>query len=102
MPLPNDSTVGDGLNTAGFTWSQHTIGAETPLSQAVDVPRNQFNGRIDHNFNSNNKVFFTFSHEHVWADSQNAIWPSGFQGKTNRLPQVYTSSFVSTLSPTLL
>jgi hypothetical protein len=102
MPKANDFTVGDGLNTAGFTWVQHTIGAETPFSMAVDVPRNQFNVRLDHNFNSNHKASFTMSREHTWADSQNIIYPTGFQGTTDRTPRVYTASFVSTISPTVL
>jgi hypothetical protein len=102
MPAANDFTVGDGLNTAGFTWTQHSIGAETPFSQAVDVPRNQYNVRLDHNFSSNNKVFFTMSREHTWADSQNTTYPAGYHGLTDRTPRVYTSSFVSTLSPTIL
>jgi hypothetical protein len=102
MPLPNDFTTGDGLNTAGYRWVRRSVGAETPFSQGTDLRRDQTNIRLDHHFNSRNKVFFTLSHEHVWADSQEAVWPDGYWGRTERWPRVYTSSFVSTITPALL
>ncbi|MDQ3418421.1 MAG: TonB-dependent receptor [Acidobacteriota bacterium] len=49
-PLPNDFTVGDGLNTAGFTWS------------APEEERQMdFVGKVDHTFNTNNSAFVRFS-----------------------------------------
>jgi hypothetical protein len=46
-PNPNNfSAVGDGLNTASFSWSPPT-GVRGPA----------INGRIDHNFNANNSMF---------------------------------------------
>src|SRR2546423_9210414 len=46
-PSPNNfSAVGDGLNTASFSWSPPT-GVRGPA----------INGRIDHNFNANNSMF---------------------------------------------
>ncbi len=46
LPLPNNFTSGDGLNTAAFLWNPPT---------AVRGPA--INARIDHNFNENNSVF---------------------------------------------
>lgn len=49
-PLPNDFTVGDGLNTAGFTWS------------APEEERQlDFTTKIDHTFNSRNSAFVRYS-----------------------------------------
>ena len=46
LPLPNNFTSGDGLNTAAFLWNPPT---------AVRGPA--IAGRIDHNFNDNNSMF---------------------------------------------
>jgi hypothetical protein len=46
LPLPNNFTSGDGLNTAAFLWNPPT---------AVRGPA--IAGRIDHNFNDNNSIF---------------------------------------------
>jgi hypothetical protein len=52
-PLPNNFTVGDGLNTAGFTF------------QAPQEERQvDFTVRIDHNFNSKNSIFGRWAHGH--------------------------------------
>ena len=102
MPLPNNWTTGDGLNTANYHFARRESGTESPFSGAVDVNRDQLNFRVDHNFNSKNKFFFTYSREHVWADSQLPAWPDGVAGTTVRYPASYTSSLVSTISPTVL
>jgi len=102
MPLPNNWTTGDGLNTANYQFAQRQHGTESPFSGAVEVNRDQLNFRVDHNFNARHKFFFTVSHEHVWADSQLPMWPGGSPGTTVRYPAAYTSSFVSTISPTVL
>lgn len=46
LPLPNNFTSGDGLNTAAFLWNPPT-GVRGPAISA----------RIDHNFNESNSVF---------------------------------------------
>ncbi|MGH9930955.1 MAG: carboxypeptidase regulatory-like domain-containing protein [Pyrinomonadaceae bacterium] len=46
LPLPNNFTSGDGLNTGAFLWNPPT-GIRGPAIA----------GRIDHNFNENNSVF---------------------------------------------
>ena len=46
LPMPNNFTSGDGLNTAAFLWNPPT-GVRGPAISA----------RIDHNFNDNNSMF---------------------------------------------
>lgn len=52
MPLPNNYRLGDGLNTAGFTW-------------AYPNPTNfeLYEGRIDHNFNEKERLSLTLSEQ---------------------------------------
>lgn len=49
IPLPNNFTNGDGLNTAAFLWNPPT---------AVRGPA--YTARVDHNFNSNNSMFVRY------------------------------------------
>ncbi|MFN0121643.1 MAG: TonB-dependent receptor domain-containing protein, partial [Blastocatellia bacterium] len=49
-PLPNNFTVGDGLNTAGFTW----------LATRTD-PQRDFNMKIDYTLNDRNSFFGRYS-----------------------------------------
>jgi hypothetical protein len=63
-PQPNNFTVGDGLNTAGYTF------------QAPEQERQvDFTVRIDHNFNSKNSIFGRWAHGH-----QNTIGDIGNAG----------------------
>jgi len=50
FPAPNDFTIGDGLNTAGFNWN--------PPSQFVGP---FWMGRLDHKFNDSNNIFFRWA-----------------------------------------
>src|SRR5438045_2847876 len=72
MPSPNDfTTCGpsgifttgpgncDGLNVAGYRWLRRLEGTDTPNGDGNDVDRNQYNARIDHNFNSSHKASFS-------------------------------------------
>jgi hypothetical protein len=95
-PRPNNYGSGDGLNTAGYLWN-------TPYQ--VRGPRNLL--RVDHNFNSNNSVFFRV----LWAEEQQlkgdplnnrpAIYP-GFppRGEVQRPVQNWALSFRTVISPT--
>jgi hypothetical protein len=95
-PLPNNYGNGDGLNTAGYLWN-------TPYQ--VRGPRQLL--RVDHNFNSNNSVFFRV----MWAEEQQlkgdplnnrpAIYP-GFppRGEVERPAQNWVLSFRTVISPT--
>ena len=52
MPQANNFRAGDGLNTAGFTWNR---------SRPYDF--NQFDVRVDHQFNSRHRANFTYSEQ---------------------------------------
>lgn len=102
-PLPNFFETGDGLNTAGYRFVRHTRGVDGASGDGVDVERNQVNLRIDYNFNASHKLFLTGTRERVPSDGNPPPFPDGkFRGITLRQPQVYTGSFVSTISPTIL
>ena len=49
-PLPNNFRVGDGLNTAGHSWSRRTT-----------ADRDQFNTRIDHHLNERHQFNFNWT-----------------------------------------
>jgi len=102
-PLPNWFESGDGLNTAGYRFVRHTKGIDGASGDGVDVVRNQINLRVDYNFNQKHKLFATLTRERVPTEGNPPPFPdSPFFGRVLREPQVYTGSFVSTLSPTLL
>ncbi|MBI2150151.1 MAG: TonB-dependent receptor [Acidobacteria bacterium] len=102
MPLPNDFTVGDGLNTAGIRWTRRRRDLDDVTGSSPNINRDQINLRLDHNFNPNNKIFFTGTREWDLSDTQIAPWPDGYGGFFKRRPSVYTVSLVSTLSPTVV
>jgi hypothetical protein len=105
MPLPNDFTVGDGLNTAGHRWLRRVQGEDTTNGDGQDTNRNQYNLRIDHNFNSSHKVSFSGTKERNWAMSEQAgisNWPGGYDATLLRQPQFYSASLVSTLSSSIV
>jgi hypothetical protein len=105
MPTADRFDGGDGLNTAIHQWTRGTnssgslaIGAGTD----AETDRKQINTKIDHNFNSKNKLAFNFSYQ--WADGGNSLstWPTGFDGVTQLRPYELTANFTSTLSASLL
>jgi hypothetical protein len=101
MPMPNDYTVGDGLNTAGIRFTRRLNGLDLNIGNGFDVNRDQFNLRIDHNFNSNHKLSFVYTYEHDWAQTLASgimNWPGGYNGAADRWPRLYTGSLVSSLS----
>jgi hypothetical protein len=105
MPLPNDFTVGDGLNTAGHRWLRRVQGQDTSVGDGQDTNRNQTNFRIDHNFNSSHKLSFSATREHDWSmTTQTGIsnWPGGYDGIVKRDPHFYQAGLISTISPTIL
>jgi carboxypeptidase family protein/TonB-dependent receptor-like protein len=52
LPLPNNYLVGDGLNTAGFTWNY-----PTPVNFEL------YEGRIDYNFDDKERLAITLSQQ---------------------------------------
>jgi hypothetical protein len=105
MPSPNDYTVGDGLNTAGFRWLRRSKGLDTPNGDGNDTNRNQYSVRLDHNFSAKNKLSFSGTWERDQAETAQAgltNWPDGYNGLVRRAPRVLTGSFVTILTPTVL
>src|SRR2546426_5652288 len=124
MPLPNDFTncgpsfnpatsviaatlapSCDGLNVAGYRWVRRVQGQDTSVGDGQDTNRDQYNARIDHNFNQNHKLSFSMTREKDWSmTTQTGIanWPDGYDGLVKRDPHFYSASLVSTLSPAVL
>jgi hypothetical protein len=104
MPLPNDYTVGDGLNTAGFRWQRPIKGLGGGNNVGNENNRDQLNLRFDYQLSSKNKLTFTTSREEDWGVTTNLIsdWPGGFNGSNQYFPHLYTASWTSTISPSVL
>jgi hypothetical protein len=107
MPLPNDFLAAggvDGLNTARHRWTRRREGTDTLSggSEGDNTNRDQYNLRIDHLVNANHKLSLSATREHGFADLSLSEWPGGFNGLIDHHPQVYTGSFVSTLSRNLV
>ena len=116
MPAPNTYTgcgttpagstsTCDGLNDAGIQFVRRVQGLDLTLGNGPDVNRDQYNMRIDHNFNSKHKLSLIGTKEHTWGGASQAIqrnWPNGFDGEAVKRPDVYIITFTSTLSSSLL
>jgi hypothetical protein len=105
MPLPNNYTVGDGLNTAGFAWQQRLDGLDGATGQSPNNNRNNWTIRSDYNINDKHKVNFIMTREHDWgATSQTGIpdYPAGVYGQEVRDPRFYSAGWTWTITPTLL
>ncbi|HLH32255.1 MAG TPA: carboxypeptidase-like regulatory domain-containing protein [Terriglobia bacterium] len=102
MPSPNDFTIGDGLNTAGIRFTRRYEGLDVNTGETYDTnDRNQVNLRLDHNFNASNKASFVYTYENDFNNTLTAgieQWPGGYNGKARKRPQIYSFSFVSTIS----
>src|SRR5262245_28355839 len=95
----------DGLNVAGHRWLRRSEGVDVANGDGQDTNRNQYNMRIDHNFNSSHKASFSGTWERDWAETTQAgmsNWPGGYNGSVKRKPRVFIGSLVSTLSPTIV
>ena len=102
-PMANFFEAGDGLNTAGYRFARRIKGLDGASGDGVNINRDQVNLRIDYNINPSHKFSATGTRERVPSEGNNPPFPgTEFIGQVLRLPQVYTASFVSTLSPTLL
>ena len=67
MRLPNDWTVGDGLNTAGFRWRRRHEGTDSATGKDADTNRDHLTTRFDYQINANHKVSYTMSREEDWG-----------------------------------
>jgi hypothetical protein len=105
LPLPNDWTVGDGLNTAGFRWRQPHAGLDGATGQSQNTNRNALTLRFDYQLSEKNKLTFTMSREKDWGvTGQTGLpdVPAGEFGDVKRVPDFYTASWTSTVSATIL
>ena len=82
MPLPNNYEVGDGLNTAGYRWVRHEKdGSEGifPTNLRSSAPtftgRKQINTKIDHNFNTKNKLGASYTYERSAGNASALLKP---------------------------
>ena len=95
----------DGLNKAGYRWTlrrQGNSGAAVTTGDDLNSNRTQINIKIDQNFNASHKLSVGYTRERNNTDSDVPLWPDGISFRTHRWPQIFTSNFTSTLSPTLL
>ena len=107
MPQPNNFEAAggvDGLNTARFQWIRRQSGQDTLSggSEGDFTNRDQYNFRVDHHFSDKHKANFAGTIEHAFADLSLSQWPSGYNGLIDHHPKIFTGSFVSTITPTLV
>jgi hypothetical protein len=105
MPSPNQFTGGDGLNTANIRFIRRQDGLDLTNGNGDEVNRDQYNARIDHNFNSKHRISLIATNEHTWGTATQAglrAWPLGFDGLAVKRPVVYSIQVSSTLSSSML
>jgi hypothetical protein len=121
MPLPNNyeavqnqglptQILSDGLNTAGYRWTRNEqSGTESifgtnaaGIATLAGLGRKQFNTKIDHNFNSKNKLGVSYTYEDSAGNANYETWPGGFRGSVFRHPQTLAVNFTTTLSANLV
>jgi hypothetical protein len=93
IPLPNNFRVGEGLNTAGHTWS---------LRATAD--RDQFNTRIDHHLTERHRLNFTWTHQRMTQlnESSPQSLPETPGSSTVDKTNVFAFRLTSTLSSRIL
>jgi len=110
MPTPNDYTNAngalttvDGLNIASYRYVRRFRGLDNLFSVGEATgDRHQFNGRVDHNFNTRNKLNVSFSYERVSSDDVVEGLPNTWSNRNFHRPIVGSAGFVSTLSSSLV
>lgn len=110
MPSPNlfTSAAGqqtDGLNTAIINFVRRQDGLDLTNGNGDEVNRDQYNARIDHNFNSKNRLSLIATQEHTWGSATQAglrAWPTAFDGLAVKRPVVYSIQLSSTISASML
>lgn len=105
MPLPNDWTIGDGLNVAGYRWNRTHKGLDSSTGTEPNTNRNHMTARIDYQLDDSNKVFLTATREENWGvTGQTGLpaYPEGFFGEVRRNPDFYSAAWTSTVSSSVL
>jgi len=91
-PLPNNFTVGDGLNTAGYAWA-------VPSYADLD----QFTFKVDHYLSQNNHLSVVVTHEHQYYTSTASVDPTlPVTGDTDTVSWFTSVNLDSTIRPNLL
>jgi len=85
MPLPNNYLVGDGLNTAGFTWNY-----------PVPVNFELYEGRVDYNFDDKEHLAITLSQQSY--HSFNVATPPPFPGVPGQADPTETTTYTAALT----
>jgi Carboxypeptidase regulatory-like domain len=105
MPLPNDYTVGDGLNTAGFHWRRTHNGFDGATGLSANPNRNHLTTRFDYQINDRNKLTYTMTREKDWGvTGQTGLtdYPNGYFGDIIRTPDFYTVGWSATIGANIL
>jgi hypothetical protein len=105
LPLPNNWTVGDGLNTAGYQFQRRESGIDGATGQSPSANRDHITLRFDYQINDKNKVNFVMSREHDWGVSSQSgqlYYPAGYIGDVQRAPRFYSATWANTITPSLL
>ncbi|MGH9938927.1 MAG: TonB-dependent receptor domain-containing protein, partial [Blastocatellia bacterium] len=92
-PLPNNFRVGDGLNTAGFTWSRRA-------TSDFDI----FAVRLDHKLNEKHTASFKLIRESNFSINGFLAqpFPNSPGGTSTSKSDFYSFDLVSTFSPTFI
>jgi hypothetical protein len=91
-PLPNNFTVGDGLNTAGYNWAVPSY-----------ADSDQFTFKVDHYLNQNHHLSVVVQHEHQYYTSTASVFSTLPVTGDNQDHAWFASvNFDSTLKPNLL
>ena len=104
MPQGNEFYQGDGLNVNNLRWMRRVPGQDTVYGTGMQNQRKSITVKLDHNLNDKNRLSGTYSYEKDQSGSAEEVWPkpSGYPGNNTRNPWTFTTSFTSTLRPTLL
>jgi Carboxypeptidase regulatory-like domain len=118
MPLPNDFTVGDGLNTAGYRWNRRQLGLDGATGTTQTTNRDHLTVRIDYQLDDDNRITYSMTREDNWGVTGQTGLPSyptelvdlpgggqaagGYFGAVTRQPDVYSAQWNSTVSASLL
>ncbi len=93
MPLPNSYRVGDGLNTAGYTWSR-----PRPINFEL------YEGRVDHMFNDKHRISLVLNHQAF--HSFNVATPQPYPAVPGQVDPTettqYSAALTSVFRPNLL
>ncbi len=93
MPSPNVFNVGDGLNTAGYAWIQR-----------ANSRRDQYNLKLDHNFNDRHRLTFSWNREDSLSINgfQSQRFPDTPGGTVDSPDNAFALKVFSVLRPNLL